>query len=152
MQGLLISMLKYRRCKSFQRSCLWSFDLLISERLFLEILERYPALDIGSIETQRNVIQRLVDINFWEGVSLLVTGIHKGPASKLDNSASSCSAVGVPVGRLLGNISKNDKQRFGVQLAQALLENGATIQEIEKSMEMPILHVGLKVAMETGEL
>ncbi|XP_056000419.1 uncharacterized protein LOC125653487 isoform X3 [Ostrea edulis] len=121
-----------------------------NERLFLEILERYPALDIGSIETQRNVIQRLVDINFWEGVSLLVTGIHKGPASKLDKSASSCSAVGVPVGRLLGNISKNDKQRFGVQLAQALLENGATIQEIEKSMEMPILHVGLKVAMETG--
>nr|XP_034304939.1 uncharacterized protein LOC105330431 [Crassostrea gigas]XP_034304942.1 uncharacterized protein LOC105330431 [Crassostrea gigas]XP_034304948.1 uncharacterized protein LOC105330431 [Crassostrea gigas]XP_034304950.1 uncharacterized protein LOC105330431 [Crassostrea gigas] len=106
----------------------------------------------GSIQTQRKLLQRLASNNCWEGVSLLVMGVHAGPPSTLDASAASCPVDGLSVGNLLNNITITELKRFGVDLAICLLRSGASYEDIEQKMEKPVIHVGLKVALDTGNI
>lgn len=77
-------------------------------------------------------------------------GVHAGPPSTLDASAASCPVDNLSVGNLLKNITIAELKRFGVDLAICLLRSGASYEDIEKKMEKPVIHVGLKVALETG--
>ncbi|XP_061186259.1 uncharacterized protein LOC133194291 [Saccostrea echinata] len=123
------------------------------EKQFLsDTLKQYTHLTAGSVELQTAVVQKLAEENCWEGVSLLVTGIHDGPVSSLDKSASNCSAQKVPVGKLLGDVSTESLKHYGIELAKVLLENGASVQGIEKYLKIPIVHVGVKIALETENI
>jgi hypothetical protein len=117
-------------------------------RHLLEQCEIHP----GSIQNQRKLLQRLANNNCWEGVSLLVQGIHAGPPSTLDASAASCPVDNLSVGTLLLNTSTADQRRYGVDLAICLLKSGASYQDIEQKMGKPVLHVGLTVALNTGKV
>lgn len=118
--------------------------LLDDPNNLLEKLDINP----GSTETQRKLQQRLASNNCWEGISLLVLGVHAGPSCTLD---AACSPVNnLSVGNLLKNISITELKRFGVDLAVCLLKSGASCEDIEQRMEEPVIHVGLKVALDTG--
>lgn len=77
-------------------------------------------------------------------------GDHAGPPSTLDASAASCPVDSLSVGNLLNNITIPELKRFGVDLAICLLRSGASYEDIEEKMEKPVIHVGLKVALDTG--
>lgn len=118
--------------------------LLDDPNNLLEKLDINP----GSTETQRKLQQRLASNNCWEGISLLVLGVHAGPPCTLD---AACSPVdNLSVGNLLKNISITELKRFGVDLAVCLLKSGASYEDIEQKMKEPVIHVGLKVALDTG--
>jgi len=40
---------------------------------------------------------------------------------------------------------------WGSQLAIALIKNGASVQDIEDNLSMPLVHIGLTVALVTGK-
>lgn len=116
-------------------------------RHLLETNDIHP----GSIQNQRKLLQRLANNNCWEGVSLLVLGIHAGPPSSLDASAASCPVDNLSVGTLLRSTSAADLKRFGIDLAICLLKSGASYEDVEKKMGIPVIHVGLRVALDTGK-
>lgn len=113
----------------------------------LERSEIHP----GPIPTQKKLLQRLASINCWEGISLLVTGVHAGPPSSLDASATSCPVDNLSVGTMLQNTPTPQLVRFGVDLAVCLLKSGASYEDIEQKMKKPVIHVGLRVALDTGK-
>ncbi|XP_062597185.1 TPR and ankyrin repeat-containing protein 1-like [Saccostrea cucullata] len=106
----------------------------------------------GSIQNQRKLLQRLASNNCWEGVSLLVLGVHAGPPSSLDSAAASCPVDNLSVGTLLKTTPTPDLKRFGVELAICLLKSGASYEDIEQKMGKPVIHVGLTVALDTGNI
>ncbi|XP_061181485.1 TPR and ankyrin repeat-containing protein 1-like [Saccostrea echinata] len=114
----------------------------------LEAAEIHP----GSIQNQRKLLQRLANNNCWEGISLLVLGVHAGPPSSLDAAAASCPVDNLSVGTLLKTTPTSDLKRFGVELAICLLKSGASYEDIEQKMGKPVIHVGLTVALDTGNI
>lgn len=107
-------------------------------------------LDPGSPEEQSVLLKILADRRCWEGVSLLVTGVHKGIKSSLDFSSPNCPARDISVGILLKDLSDNELKRNGIQLAVALLKNGALFSNIEIIWNSPVLHVVILKTLETG--
>ncbi|XP_062604973.1 uncharacterized protein LOC134266763 [Saccostrea cucullata] len=101
-------------------------------------------------EVQEKILQRLASSQQWEGISLLVTGVHRGPESFLDYSFTNVSAEKISVGCLLKDLSITDLKGYGMQLAAALLKNGASYQDIELKWGSPVLHVVLVKTLETG--
>lgn len=114
------------------------------------LLAEHQELHAGSEQDQRTLLQQLAVTKCWEGVSLLVTGNHCGPRSPLDFSIPNCPANGMWVGCLLMDLSVNDLSRYGMQLAVALLENGADFDEIERTWRTPVIHVVITKTLETG--
>lgn len=107
-------------------------------------------LDPGSPEEQSVLLKILADRRCWEGVSLLVTGVHTGIKSSLDFSSPNCPARDISVGILLKDLSENELKRNGIQLAVALLKNGALFSNIEIIWNSPVLHVVILKTLETG--
>ncbi|XP_062596607.1 uncharacterized protein LOC134258063 [Saccostrea cucullata] len=120
---------------------------------YLKVLDGHPDLLTKqmSIDTQKIVIQKLCDMDCWEGVSLLVVGIHSGPKSDFDKMLAEGSTTNVPVGKLLKNSSRKNLRTFGLQLAVALLDNGAPVLQLEQEMGKPMIHIGLKMYLETDK-
>ncbi|XP_065937230.1 TPR and ankyrin repeat-containing protein 1 isoform X2 [Magallana gigas] len=114
------------------------------------LLAEHQELHAGSEQDQRILLQQLAFTKCWEGVSLLVTGNHCGPRSPLDFSIPNCPANDMWVGCLLMDLSVNDLSRYGMQLAVALLKNGADFDEIERTWRTPVIHVVITKTLETG--
>lgn len=114
------------------------------------LLAEHQELHAGSETDQRIILQQLAFTKSWEGVSLLVTGNHCGPRSSLDFSIPNCPANDMWVGCLLMDLSVNDLRRYGMQLAVALLKNGADFGDIERTWRTPVIHVVITKTLETG--
>ncbi|KAK3609568.1 hypothetical protein CHS0354_019581 [Potamilus streckersoni] len=119
------------------------------------VLVEETLAEIKLIEDPRllsRVIQKLANTNSWEGVCLLVLGIHNGPSSLLDGIAAGCTFNKISVGNLLTNISNSEMNDWGSKLAVHMLKNGASSEEIGVQLKKPPVHVGIDVALRTGSV
>ncbi|XP_062566534.1 uncharacterized protein LOC134228857, partial [Saccostrea cucullata] len=116
------------------------------------LLAEHEELNPESLETdaQEKLLQGLASSHHWEGVSLLITGEHRGPKSSLDFSIPNVSAKHVSIACLFEDLSISDLKRYGMRLAVALLKNGSPYQDIEEVFGIPAFHVVLIKTLETG--
>ncbi|XP_062605684.1 stress-induced-phosphoprotein 1-like [Saccostrea cucullata] len=116
------------------------------------LLAEHEELNPESLEAdaQEKLLQRLASSHYWEGVSLLITGEHRGPRSSLDFSIPNVSAKYVSIACLFKDLSVPDLKRYGMRLAVALQKNGSPYQDIEEKFGAPALHIVLIKTLETG--
>ncbi|KAL3888661.1 hypothetical protein ACJMK2_001026 [Sinanodonta woodiana] len=107
---------------------------------------------IENLHLLSRVIQKLANTNNWDGVRLMVLGIHDGPSSLLDGIAARCTFEKVSVGSLLSSLSISELNAWGSKLAVHLLKNGASSEEIGVLLKKPPVHVGIDVALRTGSV
>ncbi|CAC5364292.1 unnamed protein product [Mytilus coruscus] len=100
--------------------------------------------------TKEKVIQRLILNKSWANISYLVTGVYPGNNVDLAGSFSDLNFSFVPVGNLLRQISVSQKKSWGIQLAIALLRNGASYEQMEFDVGQAAIHIGVQDALETG--
>ncbi|KAL3888629.1 hypothetical protein ACJMK2_000994 [Sinanodonta woodiana] len=97
-------------------------------------------------------VQMLANVNNWEGVNLLVFGVHDGPCSVLDGAAKGCTFELISVGSFLINAYDSEMDEWRIKLAVHMLKNGASIEEIGVRLKKPPVHVGIDVALKTGSV
>ncbi|KAL3888631.1 hypothetical protein ACJMK2_000996 [Sinanodonta woodiana] len=97
-------------------------------------------------------VQMLANVNNWEGVNLLVFGVHDGPCSVLDGAAKGCTFELISVGSFLINAYDSEMDEWRIKLAVHMLKNGASVKEIGVRLMKPPVHVGIDVALKTGSV
>ena len=74
-----------------------------------------------------------------------------GPSNDLESYClGEVNCKGINVGALLRNISEPNLRAWGIELALSLLRGNASIHEISLSFGKPILHVGVRITLQTG--
>ncbi|XP_033726508.1 TPR and ankyrin repeat-containing protein 1-like [Pecten maximus] len=100
------------------------------------------------------VVLQLSKSNQWEGTSLLVLGIHSGLSCPWEGIAKNTPTHQVTVAFLVKCMWKNtrDLKKWGHKLLVMLCKNGASVNVMEKQLETPAIHTGLRLALASGQV
>lgn len=98
------------------------------------------------------ILHKLSQDNQWGCVAYLYgTGDILGADSKIAGSFSNFCCPDIPVAKLFKETS-GQKHRWKFKLAIKLFKNGASFQDFEKTLDLPILHFGIAESKKTGKV